>query len=81
MLSDLMIWGGGIAAGLAVIFGVLATVFWRGGKAEGDRRDAQAARDYRDTRRRMDDATGDDPGPEHVREWLRERGEQSKRNL
>lgn len=66
---------GWIGAGLAALMAALAAAFWRGGRAERNRHGAQDARNYRDTRKRMDDASdhlGDDPAT--LRDWLRERG-------
>ena len=63
-----------IAAGIAALIAALWLGRWQGSKRAEDNRARQDGQDYRDTRRRMDDASSDDPGPDHVREWLRERG-------
>jgi hypothetical protein len=80
-VSDLLMILGGILAGLGALAAALAAAFWRGRGAERTRRDAQDAADYRDTRQRMDDAIADDPGPDHVRDWLRQRADEPRRRL
>ena len=65
---------GGLLAGIVAVVGALVLGRRQGRQSEAQRRAGQDARDYRDTRRRMDDASSDDPGPDHVRDWLRERG-------
>ena len=67
-----------IEALLAAIVAVVAAFFvgtMRGKSAERSKRDAE----YRDTRKRMDDAVQDDTGvlPDDARQWLHERGKSS----
>ena len=69
---------GPLGAALAGIVAVLGALVWgrrKGAQDERQKREAQDARDYHDTRRRIDDAldgTHDDDGT--LRDWLRERG-------
>jgi gas vesicle protein len=80
-MNDVFLILGGILAGIGAIFGALAAAFWRGKKVKNLEQTLRDAKDYRDTRRRIDDAINDDFGPDHVREWLRQRGDKSSRNL
>jgi hypothetical protein len=73
-----------VEAALAVIGAVVAALLWgrwSGKRASDANKAADDARAYRETRERIDNATADDPGPDHVREWLRERGAKSRRDL
>ena len=66
---------GGLLAGIVAVLGAFMWGQRRGKTGERERRAGQDAQDYRDTRRRMDDAAGgtsDDDGA--LRDWLRERG-------
>ena len=73
---------GQIGLALGAILTVAGAFLW--GKREGttgerERRAGQDARDYRDTRRRMDHAAGgtsDDDGA--LRDWLRKRGSKER---
>lgn len=58
-----------VLAGLLAVFGV----YIKGRSDAKQKAEAQKARDYIDTRKRIDEVDSD-PLPPDVRDWLRERG-------
>jgi hypothetical protein len=60
--------------GLALIAGL--TIWLGGGQSERARQTAKRMEQYRETRKRADDADIGDGDPSADRNWLRDRGEQ-----
>ena len=63
-------WLWAIGAGVVA----LAAAWWRGRRSGAEKAENKGLRDYRDTRKAIDDVedVGDDPAT--LRDWLRERG-------
>lgn len=64
---------GGLLAGIVAVLGALVWGRRKGAQDERQKREAQDAKDYQDTRGRIDDALRRNDGDDQ-REWLRERG-------
>jgi len=67
--------GRGLAyLGLAAL--AVLTIWTGGGRSERARQNAKRMEEYRETRKRADEADIGDGDPSADREWLRDRGEQ-----
>ena len=65
---------GGLLASIVAVLGALVWGRRKGAQDERRKREAQDARDYQNTRERMDDAMRRADGADN-RDWLRERGD------